>query len=138
MGKIIEKVQVKNFIDLINMIEGKINESQIKTEEFDAVIDTDAIFLCLPPDIISKLGLIHSHSRKIITANGEVMRRIFSGAVITIQGRETQMSVMENDQTTPPLLGYLVLEDLDLVPDLKAQKLIPNPAHDGKWITDLL
>jgi len=44
---------------------------------------------------------------------------------------------MENDETTPALIGYLILEDLDLVPDAKSRKLIPNPAHDGKWVMDL-
>jgi hypothetical protein len=57
---------------------------------------------------------------------------------LTIQGRDTEMDVMENDELTPPLIGYLVLENMDWVVDVKAQKLIPNPAHDGKWITDLL
>jgi len=102
------------------------------------VVDTGASFLCLPPEAITKLGLIYSHSRNVITANGEAKRRIFSVASITVQGRETQMVVMENDETPPPLIGYLVLEDLDLFPDIKSQRLIPNPKHDGKWIMDLL
>jgi hypothetical protein len=44
---------------------------------------------------------------------------------------------MENDETTPALIGYLVLEDLDLVADPSSKKLIPNPAHEGKWVVDL-
>ena len=35
------------------------------------------------------------------------------------------------------LIGYLVLEVLDFVEDPKSQELIPNPAHEGKWILDL-
>ena len=117
---------------------GMLKDDEIRIVEVQAIVDTGAAFLCLPPEIIAELGLMYSQSRRIITANGEVKRNIFAGASITIQGRETQMSVMENDKTTPPLIGYLVLEDLDLVPDTKSQKLIPNPEHDGKWITDLL
>lgn len=103
----------------------------------DAIVDTGAAFLCLPPEIIADLGLMYTHSRMVKTANGEAKRRIFAGAVIVILGRETQMSVMENDQTTPPLIGYLVLEDLDLVVNSKSQKIVPNPKHDGKWVVDL-
>ncbi|MFQ6116341.1 MAG: hypothetical protein ACE5NG_19965 [bacterium] len=47
------------------------------------------------------------------------------------------MLVMENDETTPALIGYLVLGDLDLVISTKSQKVIPNPEHDGKWIVEL-
>lgn len=138
MGKTIEKVIIKNFGDILKSTEGIIEQDAIRTMELEAVVDTGAAFLCLPPEAIAKLGLMYSHSRNVITANGEVKRRIFAGAVISIQGRETQMSVLENDETTPALIGYLVLEDLDLVADTKAQKVIPNPEHDGKWVVDLL
>jgi clan AA aspartic protease len=138
MGKVIEKVILKNYVDTAKLSEGQIQESAVRTIEVEAFVDTGSAFLCLPPAIIQKLGLLYSRSRQVITANGVVERRIFGGAVISIQGREIQMEVMENDETTPPLVGYLVLENMDFVIDMKAQKLIPNPAHDGKWITDLL
>ena len=44
---------------------------------------------------------------------------------------------MENDETTPALIGFLVLEHMDFVPDPKSQKIIGNPEHDGKWVMDL-
>ena len=47
------------------------------------------------------------------------------------------MEVMENDPDTPPLIGYLLLEATDLTIDPKSQSVIPNPAHDGKWVADL-
>ncbi|MEW5767885.1 MAG: retroviral-like aspartic protease family protein [bacterium] len=138
MGKTTEKVIVKNFGDILKASEGLISEEAIRMVEVDdAVVDTGAAFLCLPPEVIAKLGLMYAHSRKVLTANGEVNRRIFSVASITIQGREIRMDVMENDETTPPLIGYLVLENMDLVVEAKSQKVTPNPEHDGKWVTDL-
>ena len=86
---------------------------------------------------IEKLGLLYSHTREVTTANGKVERRIFGGAVIIIQGRDIEMQVMENDAAAPPLIGYLILEAMDFVVDPKSQKILPNPAHDGKWIIDL-
>lgn len=44
---------------------------------------------------------------------------------------------MENDRNTPPLIGYLVLEEMDFVVDSKSRKLIGNPEHNGKWVIDL-
>ncbi|UCH95084.1 MAG: hypothetical protein JSV88_33190 [Candidatus Aminicenantes bacterium] len=47
------------------------------------------------------------------------------------------MQIMENSPGTPPLIGYLVLEAMDFLVDSKSQRIIPNPAHEGKWIIDL-
>jgi clan AA aspartic protease len=137
MGRTLEKVKVQSFEDILKADEGRMAPSRIRTVEFEAVVDTGATYLCLPPSAIAELGLRFSHLRMVNTANGDVERRIFKGADVTILGRNEQMSVMENDATTPPLIGYLVLEALDFVVDPKSQRLIPNPAHGGKWTADL-
>ena len=137
MGRIIEKVIVKNFVDISKVAEGTLKESDIRTVEVEAIVDTGAAYLSLPPRVIADLGLLYTRTRHIITANGRVRRRIFATASITIQGREIEMEVMENDLTTPALIGYLVMETMDLVPDPRSQKLIGNPEHHGEWISDL-
>lgn len=130
-----EKVTVKNFADIVLHSKGMVDE--IRVVEVEGVVDTGAAFLCLPPEVIEKLGLLYSHTREVTTANGKVKRRIFNGAIIIIHDRDIQMQVMESDATTPPLIGYLVLETMDFVVDVKSQKIIPNPDHDGKWIMDM-
>jgi predicted aspartyl protease len=137
MGRTMEKVKIHHFGDMLKAQEGTIAESDIRTVEVEAIADTGAAYLCLPPSVIQQLGLTYSYSRSVKTANGIVERRIFSGAFITIKERFEQMSVMENDQQTPPLIGYLVMEALDFVVDPKSKAMIPNPANDGKWMTDL-
>lgn len=137
MGKTIEKVIVKNFLDVASYSQGTLKEEEIRIVEVEAIVDTGAAFLCLPPEVIEKLGLMYSHTREVTTGNGRVKRRIFNGAVIIIQDRDIEMQVMENDVTTPPLIGYLVLETMDLVVNTKLQKITPNPEHDGKWVMDL-
>lgn len=63
-----------------------------------------------------------------MTAHARTSRRIFRGALIELKGRSFVMDVMENDDDTPALIGYLLLEALDFVVDPKTQKVIPNPA----------
>ncbi|MCP4658425.1 MAG: hypothetical protein GY856_23670 [bacterium] len=138
MGQVVERVKIRSFVDMFAVSRGTLDEEEIRTVETDAVVDTGSSFLCLPPALVEDLGLLYSHSQPVQTANGAVERRIFSGARIEIRDRHVQMDVMENDSTTPALVGYLVLEALDFVIDPKARKLIPNPKHDGKWILDLL
>ena len=138
MGRTLEKVKVQNFGDLFNATQGDLDASQVRTAEIEAVVDTGATYLCLPPNVIEQLGLLYARTQTVTTANGPAERRFFKGADITIKDRNIQMAVMENDEATPPLVGYLILEALDFVVDPKANRLIPNPEHDGKWIADLL
>ncbi|MFQ5627984.1 MAG: aspartyl protease family protein [bacterium] len=137
MGKTIEKVQIQNYIDIYHASIGEIPESEIRTVEVDAIVDTGATYLCIPPHIIKQLGLALSHTTTVTTANGKVDRRIFKGAEISIRDRSVQMQLMENDEKTPALIGYLVLEALDFVVNPKTQGLMGNPEHDGKWVVDL-
>jgi len=137
MGRTTEKVTVKNYMDVGNAALGALDPSRIRTADVLGVADTGAAYLCLPPSVIQQLGLLYSHTDRVRTANGAVQRRIFKGADITIRDRNIQMAVMENDQDTPPLIGYLVLEALDYVVDPKTQQITGNPEHDGEWVTDL-
>ena len=137
MGRVIEKVKVTNYLD-IGMAQKKIiKENEIREVEIDAIVDTGATYLCLPPSVVSKLGLPLHKSVQIKTANGRAIRRTYKGVEIELKGRSFVMEVMENDEETPALIGYLVLEAMDFVVDPKTQAVIPNPANDGKWTADL-
>lgn len=137
MGRTIEKLIVKNYGDVIKASEGIITDSQIRTIEVDAIVDTGATYVCLSRKDIETLGLPFHNIVDIKTTNGKASRRIFKGAEIELKGRSFVMEVMENDEDTPALIGYLLLETLDLVVDPKTQGVIPNPAHEGKWVADL-
>jgi len=45
---------------------------------------------------------------------------------------------MEVPTGTPPLLGYLPLEALDLYPNPKRRNLEGNPQYGGRMVTDVL
>ena len=137
MGRVIEKVIIKNYGDIVKARENLINEDDIRIVNIDAIVDTGATYLCLPPSVVSKLGLPFHKSVQIKTANGRAIRRTYKGVEIELKGRSFVMEVMENDEDTPALIGYLVLEAMDFVVDPKTQAVIPNPAHDGKWTADL-
>ncbi len=137
MGRITEKIKVYNLVDLINAETGLIKKNLIRSVEINALLDTGATFVCLPRTEIEKLGLRYHKTTKIRTANGEAQRRIFEGAKVELKDRAIEMPIMENDDATPSLIGYLLLEALDYVIDPQIQRVIPNPAHDGKWTADL-
>lgn len=125
-------------MDVFQSLLKKGSEADIRQIQLEFLVDTGAAMICLPTIIIHKLGLVEQGSRKARTANGIVERKIFSPVSVVIQERETTLQVMELDDDTPPLLGYLALESLDLVVNTKLQKLEGNPENDGKLVVDLL
>ena len=138
MGRTKEKVKITNSFDLAFAEKGYIEQSEIRSIEITALVDTGAAFLCLPPKVIKSLGLQFAKTMDVKTGNGKLDLRIFNGAEITIKDRTIQMQVMENkDDKIPSWIGYLVLETMDWVVNPKTQKLIGNPDNDGKWMVDM-
>jgi clan AA aspartic protease len=138
MGRTLEKVLIQNLFDIAFAEKGYIKPNEIRSIEIDAIVDTGAAYLCLPPKVIKELGLLFAKSTPVKTGNGRLELRIFDGARITIKERTIGMQVMENiDDNVPALIGYLVLETMDWVVDPKSQEIIGNPINDGKWVVDM-
>jgi len=136
VGRTSVKLKVTNSHDLAKAAEGLIPKSAVRRIGVEAVVDTGATFVSLPPADIEKLGLIFLREVPIRTANGPAKRRLFEGARVELNGRELPMPIMENRKGTPPLAGVLLLEALDFVIDPKSQQVIGNPEHGGKWVAD--
>jgi clan AA aspartic protease len=138
MGKTLEKVFIRNFGDIEFAESGYIQPSQIRSVEIEAIVDTGAAYLCLPPKIIKELGLRYAFSKPVRTGNGSLELKIYRGAEIIIKDRSIVMQVMESkDDNVPALIGYLVLEEMDWVVNPKTQEIMGNPLNDGKWIIDM-
>ncbi|MEW6608687.1 MAG: retropepsin-like aspartic protease [bacterium] len=137
MGRISEKIIIRNYGDVVKASESLIPGSQIRTIEIEAIVDTGATYVSINKVDIERLGLQFHNTIPIKTANGPATRRIFKGAEIELKDRSFVMEVMENDDTTPPLIGYLFLEAIDFVVDPRTQSVIPNPGHEGKWMADM-
>jgi predicted aspartyl protease len=137
-GKIIQKARLLNTVDAGEALVGKRPARKVRQVEVELLVDPGAAMLCLTPKIIETLGLHKLHERDVITGNGLVKRAVYEPVRIQILDREANMDVMEVPTGTPPLLGYLPLEALDLYPNPKKRVLEGNPQYDGKMVTDLL
>ena len=102
----------------------------------DALVDTGATRLGLPPSLIEQLGLTPFRSEPVRTVNGITELWIYSPVQFTLLERESITTVMGVPDGTSVLIGHLLLEDLDLCLDMK-KGLIYNPAHDGEWMSEL-
>jgi len=137
MGRVMVTIKVENLADVVRAAKGEIPEGQVHRLEFEARVDTGATLLCLPKSKINELGLSLLDKRRTTTANGVVEREIFQAVSLTLLGRTCSIDVMELPEDAPPLVGYIALENLDLVVDPKSQSVMPNPAHEGKFVMDL-
>jgi predicted aspartyl protease len=138
MGKIMQSATIRNAAQVLAAENGWFKEELIIKSHIEFLVDTGAAMVCLPMRVIDKLQLKRSGERKAQTANGEVTRGIYTPISLKILDREAIMEVMEVPDDTPPLLGYLALETLDLYPNPKLQILEGNPAREGKMVVDLL
>ena len=138
MGKITQVFKVTNSFDIEAYKNGYISKDKIRSMDIEFLIDTGASMLCLPIDIIKKLGLSEIDSKNVVTAMGKVKRKVYSEVRVQIWDRISSFPVMELPEGTPPLFGYIPIEALDLYPNPNTQKIEGNPAHDGKMIIDLL
>jgi clan AA aspartic protease len=139
MGRVLHTALLRNSADLAYSQQGLVAPENVRSLEVEFLVDTGASYICLPKSMIQKLGLVKQKEKDVRTANGVVKRGIYSPVNITIFDCDADLNVMElPDDGTPPLLGYLALEAMDLLIDSKEQRLIANPANDGKWVIDCL
>ncbi len=137
MGRVTVTLRLTNLGDLLMSQRGLLPDDRVRRMDIEALVDTGATLVCLPPEAIATLGLARQQRRQARTANGVVEHWIHEPVHVELMDREADVGVMELPEGTPALLGYIPLELMDLVVSPKEQKVIGNPAHDGKMVFDL-
>lgn len=128
MGRIVVTLTLTNWADRILSERGFIPVDEVRTYKVDnALVDTGATRLCLPADIIQKLGLTQVGTIDAKTAVGTHTVQVYEGLELTVEGRKGRYDCVALPPGQTPLLGLIPLEDLGLNPDLQAQKLIHLP-----------
>ncbi|MHC4502535.1 MAG: pepsin/retropepsin-like aspartic protease family protein [Planctomycetota bacterium] len=96
--------------------------------ECEALVDSSAIELSLPAEMIRKLRLEHVGEIRVYTADGNrPTYRVFGIVDLTVQGRSCQVRAIELPQATEPLLGAIPLEEMDWHISPQERKLLPDP-----------
>ena len=130
MGKIIVTLTLTNWVDQVLAERGFIPAKDIRSCTLDnALVDTGATRLCLPADVIEKLGLKHTATIDIQTATGPETAKVYEGLRLDVEGREGRYDCVELPAGQTPLLGLIPLEDLGLNPDLQNQRLEHLPTR---------
>jgi len=115
---------------------GKVNEKLKLTNAFDprrnvvvdAVVDTGALMLVLPLAVARKLKLRKMRQAGVRYADGRTSTKSVYGVVTAeVRGRAGEFDALVKENGTQPLIGQILLEQLDLIVDPKRRCLMPNP-----------
>ena len=135
MGKVIVKVQLTSQSDLV-LKSRKVLKGNPREVEAETLVDTGATRLYLKPSVIRALGLKKVDHVLSQTTNGIRRRGVYEPVRLEILGRRGIFEVVDIDEHLPNLLGQIPLEYLDLVVATKRRRLIPNPEHGEKLMTE--
>lgn len=132
MGKVIAQLTIINRADEVRADDGTIPAEEIRTITLDNVlVDTGATTLCLPIEVIDKLGLAPLKEVLTSTAAGYQRTRVFQDAKVSLMGRVGVFQALELPGGENPLLGVIPMEELGIEPDLQKQELKLLPMEPG-------
>ena len=117
MGKITVNVTLENPNDRAVFERDYGEESAIRRSSLDAIVDTGAVMLVLPQNVVERLGVeIRQEERPVA-----------GPLTIHIGNRFMSTDCVVGPPLSEPLIGQIVLEALDLIADCTNRTLTPRP-----------
>jgi predicted aspartyl protease len=139
MGKIVTTLTVTNRSDQARAAAGDLPADQVRSVTLDNVlVDSGATTLCLPADVIARLGLAVRREVPIATAAGPGTARLFRDAEVALMGREGPFDCLELPAGTTPLLGVVPLEAQGIEADFRNGRLRLLPEEPGNTYFTIL
>ncbi len=127
VGRFSVELEVTNNEDAIRAKAGDILPGAVRRVRLSGVVDTGASRLVLPGAVVAQLGLSDTGQVGVRFADGRRdTKRIVSQALVEILGRASVFTAVVEPGRTDALIGAIVLEELDLIPDPGRQALVPR------------
>ena len=128
MGEVKVEVELENYDDRAVARRGFLSEDQIRSQRVDVVVDSGAVMLVLPQDLVEVLGLRMLRKAIVTYADERKEERDVAGVVsVSVAGRTVETNCVVGPPGSEPLLGQIVLEEADLLIDCANQRLIARP-----------
>jgi len=128
MGEIQAQIKLENFVDRSLVRNNKLSTNAVRLHQMDALVDTGAVFLMLPQDVVEKLGLELLRKVVVTYADERKEERYLAGAVsIEVCGRQMVTECIVGPPLGEALVGQIVMEALDLIADCQRRTLTPRP-----------
>jgi clan AA aspartic protease len=134
MGEVRVTARLTNAVDEALVRRGMLAPDQVRSCDVEALVDTGAIRMVLPPHIAARLGLGLRGQRMAEYADGRTEAvSVTEPLVVELEGRDTLEEALVLGDAV--LIGQTVLEKLDLFVDCQGRRLVPNPAHPDQPVT---
>jgi clan AA aspartic protease len=128
MGEVKVKVELENYGDREVASRGFLAADQVRSQRVEVIVDSGAMMLVLPQDLVEALGLRLLRKAIVTYADERKEERDIAGVVsVSVAGRKVETNCVVGPPGSEPLLGQIVLEEADLLIDCANQRLIPRP-----------
>ena len=128
MGEMVASVELENTADRDIASDGLRDESTVRRTRVEGVVDTDAVMLVLPENVVTRLGLRTRRQVAVIYADERRETRLVAGPVtIRIGNRFMITDAIVGPPLSELLIGQIVLAALDLVADCANRTVAPRP-----------
>ena len=128
MGEVRASVLLENGDDRGLARRGALGPDAVRRVEADLLVDTGAVLVLLPQDMVEALGLGAMDKAVVTLANDEKVEMPIAGPlVLTALGRTMNTDCRVGPPRCEPLLGQVVLERLDLIIDPAKRQLTVRP-----------
>lgn len=128
MGEVRASIALENGEDVALARRGLLSKDKVRRVTADVLVDTGAVLLLLPQDMVEALGLETIDKAVVTLANDQKVEMPISGPLIlTAQGRTMNTDCLVGPPRCEPLLGQVVLERLDLIVDSTRRQLMTRP-----------
>ena len=127
VGRFGVELEIANNDDLALARRGLLPPDQVRRETIHGVVDSGATKLVLPQAVVKRLGLPLGDKIKVRYADGrKVQREGAEGVYVQLLGRHGTFTAIVEPRRKTALVGAIVLEDLDLLVDCTAQRVVPR------------
>jgi predicted aspartyl protease len=127
VGRFNVELEVANNDDLALVRRGLLSPDQVRRETIPGMVDSGATKLVLPQAVVKRLGLPLGNKVKVRYADGrKAQREEAEGVYVQLLGRHGTFTAIVEPRRETALVGEIVLEDLDLLVDCIAQRVVPR------------
>jgi clan AA aspartic protease len=127
MGRVSITAKFTNLDDLVRARDGVLPQEQVRQSTEPSIVDTGAAMCVISQDMADRLGLPFNSEVNVRYADNRTAKRtIVDHLEVEIMGRRSTFRAVVEPNRTEPLIGVIVLEDLDLLVDPRNQTLHPR------------
>jgi predicted aspartyl protease len=127
MSRFSVEFDVSNYRDVIAAEMGILEPEKVRRARIKGVVDSGASYLVLPAKVVKQLGLPKADKVRVRYADRrQGIRDLVDDAHVEMVGRHATFQAIAEPKREDALIGAIVLETFDLLPDCRRERLVPR------------